>query len=36
MLRYVRRIEPLGSLGDDALVALAGPSIQRYLSGSLG
>jgi AcrR family transcriptional regulator len=36
MLRYVWRIEPLASLSDDALVALVGPTIQRYLSGRLG
>lgn len=34
-LRYVWRIEPLGSLPDDDLVALVGPTIQRYLSGRL-
>lgn len=36
MLRYVWRIEPIASLPDDALVALVGPTIQRYLSGRLG
>ena len=36
MLRYVWRIEPIASLSDDALVALVGPTIQRYLSGRLG
>jgi AcrR family transcriptional regulator len=36
MLRYVWRLEPLASLSDDDLVALVGPTIQRYLSGRLG
>jgi AcrR family transcriptional regulator len=35
MLRYVWRIEPLASLPEDDLVALVGPTIQRYLSGRL-
>ena len=36
MLRYVWGIEPIASLPDDDLVALVGPTIQRYLSGRLG
>jgi AcrR family transcriptional regulator len=36
MLRYVWRIEPIASLTDDELLALVGPTIQRYLSGRLG
>jgi hypothetical protein len=35
MIRYVWRIEPLASLPDDELVAVVGPTIQRYLSGRL-
>jgi AcrR family transcriptional regulator len=35
MLRYVWRIEPLASLPEDDLVALVGPTVQRYLSGRL-
>lgn len=35
MIRYVWRIEPLASLPDEALVAVVGPTIQRYLSGRL-
>jgi AcrR family transcriptional regulator len=36
MLRYLWRIEPIASLPDDELVALVGPTVQRYLSGRLG
>jgi hypothetical protein len=36
MLRYVWRIEPIASLPDDEVVALVGPTIQRYVSGRLG
>jgi AcrR family transcriptional regulator len=36
MLRYVWQIEPLASLPEDDLVALVGPTVQRYLSGRLG
>jgi AcrR family transcriptional regulator len=36
MHRYVWEIEPLASLPDDDLVAVVGPTIQRYLSGRLG
>jgi AcrR family transcriptional regulator len=35
MLRYVWHLEPLASLRDDDVVALVGPTIQRYLSGRL-
>jgi AcrR family transcriptional regulator len=36
MARYVVRIEPLASMPAEALAALVGPSIQRYLAGDLG
>jgi AcrR family transcriptional regulator len=36
MHRYVWEIEPLASIPDDDLVAVIGPTIQRYLSGRLG
>ena len=36
MMRWVWQIEPLASLPDDDLVALVGPTIQRYLTGRLG
>lgn len=35
MMRYVTRIEPLASASKDDLVAAVGPSIQRYLTGTL-
>ena len=35
MARYVIRIEPLASMSPEALAALAGPSIHRYLAGDL-
>jgi len=35
MMRWVWEIEPLASLPDDDLVALVGPTIQRYLTGRL-
>jgi AcrR family transcriptional regulator len=36
LLRWVWEIEPIASLPDDELVALVGPTIQRYLTGRLG
>ena len=30
-LRYVLRVEPIASAGRDELVALIGPTIQRYV-----
>jgi AcrR family transcriptional regulator len=33
MLRYVLRVEPLASADPDDLVALIGPTLQRYLTG---
>jgi len=36
MMRYVARMEPLASLPKDRVVAAAGPTIQRYLTGDLG
>jgi AcrR family transcriptional regulator len=33
ILRYVVRMEPLASASEDDVVALVGPSIQRYLTG---
>ena len=35
LLRWVWEIEPIASLPDDELVALVGPTIQRYLTGRL-
>ena len=35
MMRWVWEIEPLTSLPEEDLVALVGPTLQRYLSGSL-
>jgi AcrR family transcriptional regulator len=36
LMRWVWEIEPIASLSDDELVALVGPTIQRYLTGRLG
>lgn len=36
MMRYVWRIEPIASMGDDELVAAVAPNLQRYISGDLG
>ena len=36
MARYVVRLEPIASLSPDALAALVGPTITRYLVGDLG
>ena len=35
MARFVWRLEPIASLPHDAIVALVGPTLQRYLSGRL-
>ncbi len=35
LARYVARIEPIASLDTDTLVAIYGPTIQRYLTGDL-
>ncbi len=35
MIRYVWKIDPVASLGDDEVLALVGPGVQRYLSGEL-
>ncbi|MET0692742.1 MAG: TetR family transcriptional regulator [Propionibacteriaceae bacterium] len=35
MTRYVWRIEPIASLPAEDVVSLVGPTVQRYLSGSL-
>lgn len=34
-MRFVWKIEPIASLSDDALVALIGPTVQRYVDGEL-
>lgn len=36
MMRYVWRIEPIASMGEDALVAAVAPNLQRYISDDLG
>jgi len=36
MARYVIGVEPLASMPPDALAALVGPALQRYLAGDLG
>ena len=33
--RYVLRVEPLASLGQEAVVRLVGPTVQHYLAGEL-
>jgi AcrR family transcriptional regulator len=35
MVRYILRIEPIASLPAEAVVALIGPTVQRYLTGPL-
>jgi AcrR family transcriptional regulator len=35
MLRYVIKIEPMASLPAESIVALIGPTLQRYLTGPL-
>lgn len=36
MMRYVWRIEPVASMGEDALVAAVAPNLQRYIEDDLG
>ncbi|MDG4669091.1 TetR family transcriptional regulator [Mycobacterium sp. 236(2023)] len=36
MMRYVWSIEPVASMGDDALVAAVAPNLQRYIEDDLG
>ncbi len=36
MMRYVWRIEPVASMGEDALVAAVAPNLQRYIVDDLG
>ena len=35
MMRYIVRIEPMASMPAETVVALIGPTIQRYLTGPL-
>ena len=35
LLRYVLRVEPLASMPGDEVVAIYGPTLQRYLTGEL-
>jgi AcrR family transcriptional regulator len=35
MMRYIIKLEPLASLPSDQVVALVGPTIQRYVTGPL-
>jgi hypothetical protein len=35
-MRYVWRIEPLAGMNDDEVVAMIGPTIQRYVDGDIG
>jgi len=35
MMRYIIKLEPLASLPSDQVVTLVGPTIQRYVTGSL-
>jgi Tetracyclin repressor-like, C-terminal domain len=34
-MRFVWRIEPLASMGDDEIVAAIAPTIQRYVNGDI-
>ena len=36
LLRYVGRLEPLASADIETIVAVVGPTVQRYLTGDLG
>jgi len=36
MMRYVWRIDPVASMGEDALVAAVAPNLQRYIVDDLG
>ena len=35
MTRYIIRIEPMASLAPETIVALVGPTVQRYLDAPL-
>jgi AcrR family transcriptional regulator len=35
MMRYVWKIEPIASMGDDEVLAALGPSLQRYVNGDI-
>ncbi len=35
MMRYIWKIEPLASMGDDELVAAIAPNLQRYIEGEI-
>ena len=35
MVRYIWRLEPMASLPDEDVVAVVGPTVQRYLNGEL-
>jgi hypothetical protein len=35
MMRYIIKLEPLASLPSERVVALIGPTVQRYVTGSL-
>jgi AcrR family transcriptional regulator len=36
MMRYVWRIEPVASMGEDEIVAAVAPNLQHYVEGDLG
>ncbi|MCW2514694.1 MAG: transcriptional regulator [Mycobacterium sp.] len=36
MMRYVWRIEPIASMGEDEIVAAVAPNLQHYVEGDLG
>lgn len=36
LMRYVWEIEPVAGMTDEAVVALVGPTVQRYIDGDLG
>jgi AcrR family transcriptional regulator len=36
MTRYILKLEPLASVPPDEIIAMIGPTIQRYLTGDLG
>ena len=35
MMRYVWKIEPVGSMTDDQLVAAVAPNLQHYIQGDI-
>jgi hypothetical protein len=35
MVRYILKVEPLASVAPETIVALIGPTVQRYLTGPL-